>query len=160
MIAHDIYAETNPAFCALILAWLASGYLEPSDRALEVPAAYIAVPLILSEQFAPAFDGTNKRTGLLAWIDRNPGVLVGIADRINATSELVTDAIRYGALSETLRLGTDGCLAPGPKNLWGARKVLADDYVADACKRADRLGYWFAGVGPTRAIFTALGLTV
>lgn len=160
MIAHDIYAETNPAYCALVLAWFASGYLDASDGAVEVPAAYIAVPLILSEQFAPAFIGTNKTTGLLAWIDRNPGVLVGIADRINATAGLVTEGMRYGAFSNTLLLDTDGRFAPGPKKLWGARKVLTDNNVVETCKRADRIGFWFAGVGPTRAIFTALGLTV
>ena len=44
MIAHDIYAETSPAFCALTLAWFASGYLESSNDAFEVPAAYVAVP--------------------------------------------------------------------------------------------------------------------
>jgi len=46
----------------------------------------------LSGDLADAFGGTNRNTGLLEWLERSPQVQVGLADRVNASMGIVTEA--------------------------------------------------------------------
>jgi hypothetical protein len=42
--AHDIYSETNPAFCACALAAFTKTYLSIRANGPEVPIAYLSLP--------------------------------------------------------------------------------------------------------------------
>ena len=68
-IAHDVFSETNPAFCAHALVAFTTAYISESVDGPEVPTAYLALPVALSGELAGSFVGTNKNTGLLEWLD-------------------------------------------------------------------------------------------
>lgn len=159
-LAHDIYAETNPAFCTFAIAEFLKAYVEVDETGPELPLAYLALPIALSEDLAGSFDGTNKRTGLLEWLERTPQMSVGIGERLNASLFMVTSAVRYGCFAQIFELGVDGRLRPGAKTVKASAVGRLDASSAGAIRRAGRLGTWLAAAGSTRNIFGILGLTV
>src|SRR5689334_15373976 len=95
-VAHDVFSETNPAFCSYALAAFTAAYQSFGNEGPEVPTAYLALPLALSGDLAGTFRGTNKNTGLLEWLERSPRVQVRLTARVNASMNIVTEAIRFG----------------------------------------------------------------
>jgi Family of unknown function (DUF6521) len=160
MVAHDVFSETNPGFCAYALGAFTTAYTSVNEDGPEVPIVYLALPLGLSGDFATAFGGTNKNTGLLEWLERNPRVQVGLAARINATIEMVSEAIRFACFTRVVELDVTARLRPGPRRLKKSAINALSKEPAEAIKYAERLGYWFAMTGSTRAVFAMMGLTV
>lgn len=159
--SHDIYAETNPAFCTCALIEFVKAFQSVNSHWPELPAVYLALPMALSGDIGDAFGGTNKSTGLLEWLERNPQVHVGLVDRVNASLGIVTEAVRFGCFVDALALTHDACLTLGGKKLKKKSGIdTLDEAVAHAIKHAGRLGYWFAMAGSTRNIFDIMGLTV
>lgn len=156
-VAHDVYAEINPAFCAVVLADFCEAHYKQGRKAPALVTAYAVLPITLSEELADTFDGTNKNTGLLVWLYRNPTLLTGLSVRINDTLQVTTDAIRFGCTARILRLNHDGSLLSMHKKF---PKSLNDGTPNRVFKRAALLGNWFAGTGSARAVIEALGVTV
>ena len=100
-VAHDIYSETNPAFCAHALVAFTTAFLSLNDNGPEIPA-YIALPVALAGDLRRTFDGTNKNTGLLEWLERHPQVQIGLANLLNTSMGMVTETIRFGCFSRVL----------------------------------------------------------
>lgn len=153
--AHDIYAETNPAFCAFAIAAFAKGYISTRKEGVDLATIYLALPIALSGDLIHTFDGTNKNTGLIEWIHRLPEITIKFADRVNSTLGISSEAIRFGCLSQILKMSEKTNVLPGsikPKKLSPSSTELT-------LKRAERLGHWFAGAGSSRSVFEALGVT-
>lgn len=159
-VAHDVFAETNPAFCAYALIGFAAAYASIKDAGPELPLGYVALPIALSGDLAGAFDGTNRKTGLLEWLNRSPQVQVGLAERINASMPMVTEAVRFGCFARVLAVETDGRITAGPQKLKKSARDGLGEGPSRALKHAERLGYWFAMAGSARTTFDMMGLTV
>jgi hypothetical protein len=159
-VAHDVFAETNPAYCASALAAFTVAYVSLNKVGPELLACYIALPVALSGDLAVTFNGTNRNTGLLEWLTRSPQVQIGLAERINASMSIVTEAVRFGCFARVLVLGEDGRVHPGTKKVKKSALDKLNDVPAQTIKHAERLGYWFAMAGSTRTTFDMMGLTV
>jgi hypothetical protein len=159
-VAHDVYAETNPAFCTCVLREFVKSYVSVNSAGPEVPAVYLSLPVALSGDLAATFGGTNKNTGLLEWLGRSPQVQIGLADRLNASLNMVTDAVRFGCFTGTIALKPDARLQLGGAKFKKSAIGMLDDAAAQALKRSERLGYWFAMAGSTRNVFDIMGLAV
>lgn len=159
-IAHDIFAETNPAYCASVLAEFTKGYILDRIEGPETPLAYLALPIALSGDLAHSFDSTNKNTGLLEWLDRNPRVRLGLADRLNSSLDVVSDALRFGCFAHMFTVETGARLHLGAIQLKARSFNGLGGELLQTIKISKRLGYWFATAGSTRSIFDIMGLTV
>lgn len=159
-VAYDIYAETNPAFCTYALVEFVRANLTLNERGPELPTAYLALPLALSGDLATVFLKTNKNTGLLEWLERSPQVQIGLADRVNASMDIVTEALRFGCFAHILAVKEGARLHLGEKKPKKVGLSILGDGVSQVLKRAERLGYWFAMAGSTRNIFSSMRLTV
>jgi hypothetical protein len=159
-LAHDIYSETNPAFCAYALVEFTRAYLSVNADGPEVPTVYLALSVALSGDLGSAFAGTNKNTGLLEWLERSPQVQVGLAERANASMDLVTEAIRFGCFTRVLKMDDSARLTLGDRKLKKSAVNALSEEPAQVLKRAERLGYWFATAGTTRTVFDIMGLTL
>ena len=159
-VAHDVFAETNPAFCAYALTGFTAAYVSIKDVCPELPLGYVALPIALSGDLAGTFDGTNRKTGLLEWLNRSPQVQVGLAERINASMPVVTEAVRFACFARVLAVEADGRIRVGSQKLKKSAIEGLGEGPARALKHAERLGYWFAMAGSTRTTFDMMGLTV
>lgn len=160
MVAHDVYAEMNPAFGAYVLAAFTAAYLTLNDDGPEMPSCYVALPIALSGDFAATFNGTNRNTGLLEWLNRSPQIQVGLSARINASLNIVTEAVRFGCFSQVLALNEDGRIRLGTLKIKKSILNKISGESAHAIKHAERLGYWFAMAGSTKTTFNMMGVTV
>ncbi len=160
MIAHDVYSETNPAFCACALVAFTRAFITVNVSGPELPTVYLSLPVALSGDLGGSFAGTNRNTGLLEWLGRNPEVQIGLAARLNASLDIVTESIRFGCFARALRLDENARLLPGDRK-WKKSAITAlSAEPAEVIKRAERLGYWFGMAGSTRSVFDMMGLTV
>jgi hypothetical protein len=159
-VAHDVYSETNPAFCAHALVAFTTAFLSVNDNGPEVPAAYLALPVALAGDLGRAFDGTNKNTGLLEWLNRRPQVQIGLENLVNTSMDIVTEAIRFGCFSRILVVNQGAQLRLGTQKVKKSAVAALSDAPAQSIKRAERLGFWFASAGSTRTVFDMMGLTV
>jgi len=160
IIAHDIYSETNPAFCSFALVSFTTAYISVNNRGPEVLITYIALPIAMSGDFGSTFLGTNRNTGLLEWLERSPQVRVALAERMNASLEIVTEAIRFGCFLRVLKFEDEARISLGDRKIKKSLLQELSQEPAKVMRRAERLGYWFGSAGSTRAIFDMMGLTV
>lgn len=160
IVAHDVYSETNPAFCTYAMVVFTTAYLSVNSEGPEVPTVYLALPVALSGDLGGTFYGTNKNTGLLEWLERSPQLQVALAERVNATMDIVTEAIRFGCFTHLLAVSEGARLKLGNQKLKKSAINALSEEPAQTIKRAERLGYWFATAGSTRTVFDMMGLTV
>ncbi|MDA7084775.1 DUF6521 family protein [Pseudomonas sp. SA3-5] len=159
-VAHDLYAETNPAFCAYLLATFTSAYEEEKSVSPEMVLCYTALPLALSGDLEHTFNGTNKATGLLEWLQRHPEIQIELSIRINSSMDIVTEAIQYGCFAQLLTLTEEGQLQTGTKatNKAAINRLSMENQAA--FKQAKLLGAWLASAGTARTTLNMMGLTV
>ncbi len=93
---HDIYSETNPAFCAHALVAFTTAFLSVNDKGPEVPAAYLALPIALAGISAVPLTGPTRTPACSEWLERRPQVQIGLANLVNESMDIVTEAIRFG----------------------------------------------------------------
>jgi len=155
--AHDVYAETNPGYCAATIAHFAKAYSESSVQHPILALAYLALPLALSEDLSSTFDGCNARTGLIVWLDRNPRITINLASRVNPSLTICTEAIRYGCLIGILTLDQLGRLTSTSAAL---PTETPTNTSSRTFKRSRLLGTWFAGTGSARSVFESLGVSI
>lgn len=157
-IAHDIFAETNPAYCAFLLGTFVRAYRTRSGSEPDITLCYAALPLALSGDLAPTFGRTNRKTGLLEWLRRSPVIQIRLAARVNGSLDIVTEAIRFGCFSNLLAINTEGRVAPGASPVPKHLKAQLTQETQDIFDNIDRLGHWFALAGSTRTVFNMMGL--
>ncbi|MDQ1193803.1 hypothetical protein QE419_002569 [Brevundimonas vesicularis] len=160
MIAHDVYAETNPAWITWVLSSFARGFGEAGTQGVDLPLAYLALPICLSGDLLCTFDGTNKKTGLREWIERNPQIQLELGERLNGSLGLVSEAVRFGCFTKAVKLDTEGRLLPGSLPLKTDLAKGLSPELAGPVKRADRLGYWMGMAGSTKTVFDIVGISL
>jgi hypothetical protein len=160
MIAHDVYAETNPAWITYVLTSFLRGFAEAEPQGADLPIAYLGLPICLSGDLASTFERSNKKTGLREWVERSPQIQLELADRLNESLAIVTGGVRLGCFTRAVILDENGRLLPGTLQLKdNLAKGLSID-LSGPVKRADRLGYWIGTAGSTKAAFDILGLSL
>ncbi len=90
--------------------------------------------------------------GQTFWTNRH-----GIRDHL---ARIDDEAVRFSAFIGVVTVEADGRLKIGPEKLKASAAKALTDQPAQALKRAERLGYWFADAGSTRTVFDTMGLTV
>lgn len=160
-VALDIYALTNPAFWSLALTKFVAGYQrstrEKTAAGCPYPLLFLPMPLVYSREALGRFDGTNRNTGLLTWLERHPIVRATAADEIRAakpyTQRALTFALAHGAL-----VTPDGW-SYGPSSASRWRKApwpVKSDPRGAVLQACHRLGQW-CSVTDNATIFIALG---
>lgn len=160
MFAHDLYAETNPAFGAYLLVSFIRGFIEINSDGPELPVAFLTLPLAISGDLHPSFDRTNRKTGLQEWLERSPQIQVNLAERLNSSMNFVAGAVQLGCFSHTVKLSEGARLIVGQRGLKRDLTSGLSKDLAQSVRYADRLGHWSAAAGSTKTIYDMMGLTL
>lgn len=150
----DIFAETNPAFCSLILFNFCRGYFEETRCGVPFPLLILPLPLVLSSDLAKSFDRTNIKTGFFRWIESNPEILLDLTTRINESNEFLKPSIEFGVFKGIFKIDSTGLLIPAENGVNNRKKADLDKFF----KTADRLGSWIGHVDSVKTIYNHLGL--
>lgn len=158
-VAHDLFAETNPAFGTFTIIAFCRSYSEYSKISVDVGLLYLAVPIAMSGDTQASFDATNARTGLLAWLNRFPAIRYDLGARLDGAIPMVSASIKFGLTSRALQLCEDGAVKLGAKL---PPKAVVDDLTVgpkQVIRRAERLGAWMGKAGTAATIFSAFGVS-
>lgn len=160
----DVFAETNPAFCAFTLRAFSNSFKVDCGEDPSKLLCYLVLPIALSSDLSETFDGTNRTTGFLTWIDRNPSMLVNMERRIQTTLPITRDAIQFGCFAGILGISDEALISASDlyKKSKKAKQINVNksNEANSAIKRADRLGSWIANVKSIRTTYSALGLSL
>ncbi|MCC8403326.1 DUF6521 family protein [Paraburkholderia sp. MMS20-SJTN17] len=156
-LAYDIYADTNPAFCAAVLAEFCASHSKTIGVPPSLIVAYPVLPIAMSEDLAATFAHTNHSTGLMSWLHRSPRIREDFAKRVNRTLQITTTAVRFGCHIEMLRLDNEGLLSGDLKRVPTYEKTSG---ISEILSRARLLGRWMAAAGSARVIMEGFGVTV
>lgn len=154
----DIYAMGNPALCAVVLSAFALGYKDGSGDWPQTPIMFLPVPIVLSNRVARTFKGTNRRTGLLEWLAREPQVAAFAGPRILATRDMSQRGLLFGLRYRMLLFDPSGSIAVPSRT---RRRINRRDITASVRKRlklATRLGRWIGEVRSPATVFHSFGV--
>ena len=151
----DIFAETNPALCSIILFHFCNGYEKTNKLGTPFPLIIIALPIVLSNDLSLSFDSTNIRTGFFTWVERTPSITLNISDRINDSNEFIKPAIEYGLFKNIFKLNEFGNLRPIEKSI--KNKKYDFEYLF---KNAEKLGGWMGEINSVKTIYNHLGIQI
>ncbi|WP_139813143.1 three component ABC system middle component [Ensifer aridi] len=141
-----------------MLVGFCKAYIKASETPPALALTYLAVPIALSHDMEPSFSATNAATGLLAWLNRYPDLRLDLGDRLDASKDIVSSAVRLGLSSRALALNDGGTLTLGAA---APSMTKADDLPEEpkgAVRRAQRLGTWMGKAGTAASVFSALGV--
>lgn len=150
----DIFAETNPAFCSLIIFHFCNGYFIETKSGVPFPLLILPLPVVLSDDLSRSFNGTNVKTGFFKWIENNPEILLDLTTRINESSEFLKPAIEFGFFKKLFEIDSSGFLIPVENSIKKSKKAELDNLF----KSAERMGKWVGQVDSTKTIYNHLGL--
>ncbi len=154
----DVYASTNPAFTSLVLRDFALGCVAVRPAGVEFPLIFLCLPIVLSRRVAATLAQTNRATGLLNWISRNPQILLRFPDRLRQTTLYTRAALRFGILHRLLQVDTGVRLRPLSDGLSRSPRWAAADERGRALLDAHRLGAWLGDIGSPETVFASLGV--
>src|SRR5712671_6322516 len=110
-VSIDVYAHTNPAYWALALSRFVVGYEEATNRGqgtvCAFPLLFLPMPLAFSREARLRFERTNKKTGLMTWLQRHPSIRATIGAEIVVAKPYTRRALTF-ALAHNLLSTFDG----------------------------------------------------
>lgn len=161
-IGIDVYAHTNPAFWAFALSRFVADYTAvntaPTDQTCPYPLLFLPMPLSFAADARNRFDGTNKTTGLMNWLERNPSVRVTIATEIMAAKPYTRRALTFALAHDLIKTSDGWNYLPGGHKSWKKPNWPAKTDQRGAILQASgRLAQWCAMVD-VATVFIALGV--
>lgn len=153
-ISIDIFAETNPAFCSLLIFNFCKGYFNETKSGVPFPLIILPLPVVLSNDLSKSFEGTNVKTGFFKWIENNPEILLDLTSRINDSAEFLKPAIEFGVFKELFGIDSSGLVIPRENSIEKSKNPELDKLF----KSAERMGKWIGQVDSTKTIYNHLGL--
>jgi hypothetical protein len=146
----------NPAYCGLLLANVAIGYVSEGAAEIDASLLFVALPLALHRDTRESLPKTI-RTKLHTWINENQALRIGLADRCSAMVPFVKEALIFSCNQELLAINDTGGVVP-----LSAKKVavskLSSPEVRESIERAHFIGRWLLTAGPSHVVYAVLGL--
>ncbi len=159
MKSVDIFADTNPAYCSIVLYQFCSGYLVEAKEDVEYPLLILPIPLVLSGELERTFESTRVDTGFFTWIDRNPQILVSFADRVQGCVFLTKAAVEFAIAYSLFEVSSIGKIHPNV-NVLRKKVPPPTTKTGRVFRNAYRLGQWLGQVRSTPTVFNHLGLVL
>jgi hypothetical protein len=146
----------NPAFCALLLFDSINHYSKKNNnKGMPYSISYLILPIVLHKETRDSLPGSINSL-LHPWIQKNPNICVGFAQRTRKFVSFTKEAIILGSNSGLFSF-SDCNFLPGrikDKNLnWESNSE-----VYECRKKAQFLGRWFSQVEDVSMIFVIFGV--
>jgi Family of unknown function (DUF6521) len=146
----------NPAFSATLLGYASRGFAGERSAGLPWVLSFLVVPLILHKPTREVGPKT-KVTKFQTWVEKNPTILIGFAERARHMVPHVREGIMFGVSSGLLLWKEDATLSAG--SALPEKDVRVDsEEVKDCFRKAKTLGSILANAGTEHTVFALLGV--
>lgn len=82
----------NPSFCAILLYSAIFEYQKKAKNNMPFSLLYLVMPIVLHKNTR---NRVNSRENMVVWLQRNPDVLIGFADRAKSLIGFTNEAIEF-----------------------------------------------------------------
>ena len=155
----DIIAATNPAYCSLVLLSFIDAYTDASGIHPNACLSFLAVPIAMSSEINGRFRGTNVKTGLLKWVERNPDLRLLLPDLVRHSASIVRASILFGLQTGLLEVREGGGLEGHAEKVGGSPKDRSKAEITQPHRAAARsFGAWCGRVRSASTVFASFGI--
>lgn len=157
-VSLDAFAETNAAFCSLILAVYVSSYSQTAMRPMPVTLIPLVLPIVLSGDLETSFSHLTEDSTLARWLSKTPQVLFGLANRIKAGQDATREALQFAFHASVLEIDDQAQLHH--IHAADAIKQLTKLGFGRLASNAQRIGAWVGALASDAVAYNLLGLEV
>ena len=148
----------NPGYCGWLLREVVEGYAAEAPGGMPLPRAFLALTVVLHKPTRDLLPRSVAST-LLVWLQENPEVRVGVAERTRELTPFAREALLFLGSRGHLTVADDGRLTSAGKIGRGKSALVAGSGdLKDALQKAKFVGRWFAVAGTPAAVFQAWGV--
>lgn len=158
LVSRDTFAETNPAFCSLLLTAHVAGFQAMNERAMPITLLPFVLPIVMSGELDSTFAYTTLDTGLSRWVVKNPRILLKLPAQMTSCREMTRAALQFALHFKYLSIDSEASLSSADPSLCTPHlKKLGFERMAN---NATKLGAWFESLGSVSLAYNILGLEV
>ena len=149
----------NPAFCGALVCQFVHAYTKQNGSEAPFPLIFCALPLALHSKNRDRLPRTI-RTSLFSWVEANPDVRIGFAERAKSLAPYVMEGIHCAATCRALSLSKGGKIGIGEHPIPFTPRALttATSDVRKIVMSTRLIGRWFAISGDVATIFAVWGI--
>ncbi|KUO76694.1 MAG: hypothetical protein APF81_11525 [Desulfosporosinus sp. BRH_c37] len=153
--AKEIAYLLNPAFCGRIIYHAIKTYSEETKRPMPFPLVYLILPLVLHRKTRQRIKSVTQ---MQIWIQRNPDVLIGFANRTESMVQITNEAVEFLMQSGivTLTNNADLDLEQLFKSLSASK--YTNDEIKECISKSSNIAKWFAKAGTVETIYISWGV--
>jgi len=155
-ISLDTNAMSNPALTSVLLSEFVQTYQASGQGAPTLPLAFIVLPIAMSRPIVASFAGTNRSTGFLTWLSRNPQLSLQIPSKVRLAREITGEALSFGLAYGLLQVTAEGTLQATKKRIKLGRKNINEERMSMVAA-ARTLGAWTSQLSDVM-VFFSLGM--
>ena len=147
----------NPSFCAILLYSATFEYQKKAkNNSMPFPLLYLVLPIILHKSTR---NRVNSRTNMVVWLQRNPDVLVGFADRTKNLIGFTNEAIEFLLFQGNCEIINGGLSIIKTVSKSKIVQYAANDQEISECiQKAENVGRWFCNMHAVENTYTAWGV--
>lgn len=153
--ATEIAYLLNPAFCGRIIYHAIETYQKESKRPMPFPLVYLILPMVLHRKTR---ERIKSVTQMQIWLQRNPEMLIGFADRVKNMVPITNEALEFlmqGGIV-TLTNNAELELTQLFKSLSSSKHT--NDEIKDCISKSSSVAKWFAKAGTVETIYISWGV--
>jgi len=147
---------SNPALTSVLLSEFVQTYQASGQGAPTLPLAFIVLPIAMSRPIVASFAGTNRSTGFLTWLSRNPQLSLQIPSKVRLAREITGEALSFGLAYGLLQVTAEGTLQATKKRIKLGRKNINEERMSMVAA-ARTLGAWTSQLSDVM-VFFSLGM--
>ena len=153
--ATEVAYLLNPAFCGRIIYYTIKTYFEETKRPMPFPLVYLILPLVLHKKTR---ERINSATQMQVWIQRNPDVLIGFAERANSMVKVTNEAVEFLLQSGIVNLTNNAELEQCKLKKSLSITKYTNDEIKKCISKSSNVAKWFGKAGTVETIYISLGV--
>ena len=146
----------NPAFCGALLVRAVNAYALEASRGMPFSIGFLVLPIILHEPTRETLPA-SKSTSLLRWVQRQPEVRIGFADRLRSLVPYTREALIF-SMSQRVLSVEHGRLEVRKKMGAMTRLGRKSEEAKQCASKATLVGKMLALAGEPATIFATWGV--
>lgn len=146
----------NPSFCAILLYSAIFEYQKKAKNNMPFSLLYLVMPIVLHKNTR---NRVNSRENMVVWLQRNPDVLIGFADRAKSLIGFTNEAIEFLLFQGNCEIIDGGLSIIKTVSKSKIVQYAANDQeIAECIQKTEHVGRWFYNMHAVENIYTALGV--
>ena len=153
--ATEIAYLLNPAFCGRIIYYAIKTYEQESKHPMPFPLVYLILPLVLHRKTR---ERIKSVTQMQIWIQRNPDMLIGFADRAKSMVQITNEAVEFLMQSGTVTLTNNAELELAQLFKSLSASKYTNEEIKECISKSSSVAKWFAKAGTVETIYISWGV--